>query len=312
MTLKFGVRSVGVASRDYFKACGIVMADRLINRTYGLDATSLSIRASQCRQEYPRFGTAVDYFGIMASALGVLFLGRWLKDSIGSGLGYTAAYLHQSAIALTYRGIKNKLVQSRTGEELPFIALRHDIVGSSNCYFLAELVSLPAYNTILETMNSHSSLSSRLSTGLLSMAIASIFMICADYRLFYSIWKKNVLGDVSQDDFQSFKKGLLSELNPLRVFRRITKEKISELPSDNDEYTGQLEGISESHYFWLQLLRFVRVSVALAFNPGSPDFLSAYYSPDLVLFDVAGEIVGGRNRQIVEKKIEQNNRGGTL
>lgn len=317
MTFKTRFRSVGVASRDYFKACGTVMADRIINKIYGLEIKQLSQNAKKAKEDYPKSTKAVELatswgFWYLIATIGERFsnfIGDTLpstfegktRELVGITIGYTTAFTHPTFVSLS-----NGLLRLKTGfKELTTPSIR----AYSTTFALLEVVSTPLALYAMSRMLDFASGSVSVPLAMLSTIAMTAITLPFEYVGFQLIWKRFVLSDFPRGNWKDGLRESAKEfwLNISRIFR---KEQPKNPAKTASGYAGQIFGVMESNWIFIQLGRaLVAGLVAFLYPLPAYKFMEIYIAKSAAwgkgVFD---SVVSAKNYADEETKIEENNK----
>jgi len=180
-----------------------------------------------------------------------------------------------------------------------------------------------------------------LSNGVVKPAMAACAVVVGiisglivDCALFGLFWAKKVLRNAPQgnirDELRGFLRGIASEFRPIlvvvdmahtiadnvRKLLRISKQTTAPRPHHPNpaksagEYAGQLWGVMESHFIWLQGLRMVFAIITTTVASVQPAlFMTALWANSAMWgYDIIGGFMLAKYYGAIERKIEENNK----
>ena len=170
-------------------------------------------------------------------------------------------------------------------------------------------------------------------TAALAVVIGTVSGLIVDCALFGWFWTKKVLRNMPhgspRDEIHDFKRGIASEFRPISVIVDVARsiagmvwkaigisEQSSAPPHQPNpaksagEYAGQLWGVMESHFIWLQGLRMVFAIITTTVASVQPAlFMTALWANSAMWgYDIIGGFMLAKYYGAIERKIEENNK----
>ena len=281
----------------YFRSGALVLTDTLANKVYGLDAGGVSKPAEEARASHPRLAKGVEISAKYAFWIGTAFIGAGISHHTGPAVGYTAAYAHPFLIGAAVKAAKSGL---------PAMDIRKPGLGTFLASFgLVELASTPLFISAMERL---SRLGSTLSPAVAGLAVAGASVISAafEYACFRSIWKGVVLRGREWGSLRDEARGFLAELDPTKILRQGGKGG----PAANaGEYAGQLWGIVESLWLWVQVAAVATAAAIAHFHLAThDDFIDSFFQHSALWGKKFLEVAAlARCCVLVEAKTKENN-----
>jgi hypothetical protein len=286
-----------IRTRNYFKSCGIVLADTLTNEIYGLGISRFAEPSKKAKEMHPRLSKATELAAKYAFWIGTAYLGAAISRHTGPAAGYTVAYAHPFVI-----GAGAKVVRSGS----PALDFRRPSLGIFLASFgLLELASTPLF---IAPMDKITHLAGSVSAGIaaLSFTAANVAGLAFEYLGFRYLWKRFVLRNIDAGGPMGEAKGFLSEFNPLKLFRSDNNRAPA---STAGAYIGQLWGNIESLWLWVQLAGLATAVAITQFYQATPDnFIDLFFQKSALWGKKFLEALAiARCCIIVEDKIKENN-----
>ncbi|MFA6530543.1 MAG: hypothetical protein WCT31_02345 [Candidatus Micrarchaeia archaeon] len=298
MTFKTRFHSVGVASRDYFKSCGVVMADRLVNGAYGLQLDRLSEKAKRAKLDYPKTEKVVGAISEYGFMFTLAKLGGMLGKITGDTLGYFLVFTHPTIVSLA-----NGFLRLKTGMDELF---KPSIRAYITTFALFEIGTTPLAFTILNTVAKLSEKAVSIPVAVLATVAMAAITLPLEYVGFRFIWSRFILKDVPKGTLMDGVRQFVKEVHPSRFFGKTVPEN----PAKNaSEYVGQIFGVMESNWIFVQLKRAIVSGTVVALYSVSPtEFLGVYLEKSAAwatgLFET---FAAGKNYRQVKSKMDANN-----
>ena len=296
-------------TRNYFKTCGLIFSNTLVNNLYGLEVTNLKHSAEEAKHQHPKLSKTVELTTKYSFWVGLALLGKVISDHTRPEIGYTAAYTHPFLVSLTGRYLKHKIQKGSEEHKDDFnllSSLKPDLKTYSATFSLTELASVPLFILVMNGVVSLSSGAVGMALGVASTILAAASTIVVEYLAFRYLWKKYVFHNVPKGNIADEFRGFISEFKPLRLFRQSQKPN----PAHNDsEYLGQIWGVIETHYFWVQLGRAIVAAILVnVYNILPQDFVGLFFEKSAqwgkLFLDGA---VSAKHYIAIEKKLKENN-----
>jgi hypothetical protein len=229
------------AKAGYFKSSALVLTDTLANRVYGMDSKTIAVPADKAREAHPRLARALEVSAKYAFWIGTAYLGAEISHHTGPALGYTAAYAHPFIVGAAVKAAKS---------DLPSLEIRKPGLGTFLASFgLVELASTPLFISVMDKVSHMFSTLSPIAAGI-SVAAANAIAVTLEYLGFRLLWKNIVLRGMDGGGFKDELKGFVKEFNPLKLF---SSSKSGGQASSAGEYIGQIWGVVESLWLWVQV-----------------------------------------------------------
>lgn len=250
----------------YFRSGALVLTDSIANKVYGLDVAAISRPAEAAREAHPRLSRGVELSAKYAFWIGTAFIGASISHHTGPAVGYTAAYAHPFLVGAAVKAAKS---------DLPAVELRKPGLGTFLASFgLVELASTPLFISALDRLSRLSPTLSPAAAGL-AAAGAGILSAAFEYACFRLIWKHVVLRGREWGSIRDEARGFLSELDPSKLFRQ---GRNGGPASGAGEYAGQLWGIVESLWVWVQVAAVATAAAIAHFHLAShDDFIDSFF-----------------------------------
>lgn len=251
---------------SYFRSGAAVLADSIANGVYGVEARPLSDASREAREEYPRLSKATELGTKYAFWIGTAYLGSALSRHTGAAAGYTIAFAHPFIVGAAARVAKSNA---------PSVDIRRPSLPLFLASFgILELASTPIFIAVINQLtNMAGSVSGTVAAG--AFIAGNAAGLAFEYLGFRFLWKRFILKGVDPGTIADEAKGFIGEFNPLKLLRN---PKAPNPARSGGEYIGQLWGIVESLWLWVQLAG-VATAVAIAhFYPATPDnFIDLFF-----------------------------------
>ncbi|MBI5051382.1 hypothetical protein HZC08_01350 [Candidatus Micrarchaeota archaeon] len=314
---KFEGRKSESQFKSYFKTTAIVMADGIINGIYGLEIKRLSASSKKVRESNPRLSKTIDFAAKLGFWYGVTQLGALLGGCInghiseavkeyvgkyaGTIVGYTIAFVHPTLVNLVrYIPLFNLNRGRKFSDEFSKPGIR----AYSTTFALAELISMPLALFAMQRVLNLAGNSVTVGIAVASTITMTLVGLVIEYPLFKYVWKKFVLKGMKNGNIKDELKGFSGEFNPSRLLK---PKQTLVIPSTSDEYVGQIWGVFESNWIWVQGVRILFSGLLAAIYSTSPkDFMDLFFKESAkwkIHFD---STISAKNYAEVEQKIGAN------
>jgi len=298
------------------RVAGIATANTAINKMYGLEWKALEKKADEENANHPKLTKTVKlavYYGF-----GIAFarLGSWLSGYIWQELGYTIAFSHPFAISTAVRYIKQKLRNYANGAKEKFQLFKANLQGYMATFAVIEMVSMLIYvkvaKMIVEMTTKPVSAVLSVCALITATAAATVFEIVG----YLFIWRMTARKSEVEREKETGKKssfydlleGARKEFRPFRMFSRNNK---SEPARTVNEEVGQIWGIIESYWLWIQALRFVVGALIVKVYHVMPcEFVDKIFEKTAQwgVVGIFNNILMALNWRAIDKKLEENNK----
>lgn len=298
-----------------FRTVCTVMADTLANKTYELRIAKLKKSSEEAEAAHPKLYKATKFATRFSFWTGMAVAERLLSQGLGMGsvLSCGIVYGHIYPASILAQRIKERIHPPTEGKKSGIKPSGAAYMGALS---IAEVFSIPLYTFVM-------SRAVHLSQGLVHPLLAAFSVVAAtaaaiafEYPAFRIIWKKFVLRNMPAGTIGDDVRGFVDEFRPLALF---IGWKAGHPVKSAAEYIGQIWGVIESHWIWLQSFR---VAFAAAFTlavgaipklavlfPTDPArFVDSMFSAMVVVGTMVGSAVSSRNFDAILAKIEENNK----
>lgn len=261
------ISKVTFERKNYFRTCGTVLVDTVANKVYGLEIKRISASAEEESKGSPKFSKATELATKYGYWVGLAEVGEVISRYIGPALGYTLTFAHPFIVSATAKALNDK--------SMPITKLKPSLPVFLASFGLIDFAVTPLY---LGTINrivhlSNNSVHAALAAG--SLLAGTAVSLTIEYLSLRFIWKNLILRGMERGTMKDELKGFFKEFNPLSIFNGFRHKN----PTDNaSEYFGQIFGIIESVYLWVQLAAVAVALVAVKIHDIRPDdFISEFF-----------------------------------
>jgi hypothetical protein len=276
-------------------------------------------------QDHPVFRKWAGRIAKYAYWFGLSRLANSLGAVIGQSIAFTAIIYHPFFVSSSIRLARSR-IEEKAGE---IEATKHDepkklVDGIRSTlkrlgsvlvpdratqvltFCLLELITTPIFISVIDAV-------AKTSEGVVSPIKAALGVILGtgaalvlEYIGYRTAWKNAVLRDIDKGSIKDDLKGVIGEFKPLRLFGLHKETK----PADNaSEYVGQIYGVIESYWIWIQAGR-VAVAAGLAgvFDLTPAGFIGAYLGALMSWYGFAVDAVLPMYIEAMKQKLRENNK----
>jgi len=207
-----------------------------------------------------------------------------------------------SAIA---KYVKRGTSKSAEGQKTGLLS-KPDIATYSGTFAVVELASIPTYVFVADRIVR--ALSDSIATPLVAAAailLGNLTAMAIEYLTFRYIWKKKVLKDMPPGTIRDEWKGFASEFKPSKLF---SGNQVKEPAKTASGYIGELWGVIERHFLWVQATRiaFAAAFTALFVVPAKTFIDQLFTAMAACGFGLVMGVVTAKYFQSVSDKTEAN------
>ncbi|MBS3067702.1 hypothetical protein J4450_03300 [Candidatus Micrarchaeota archaeon] len=293
-------------NKEYWYAILVTAKYRVVNKIWDLGIESLEKDREKAKKKYPKTSKVTELAIQYTYAIGIAFLGKGLTKALFDvdALGYGLAYVHPFLIKTGYR-----YFQHRKKEGMEKFSILGDLQPNMSTYnasfALIDSVSTAIFLYNVEKIVETNSTTINPTTAAISMLVGTVIAFIIEYIAFRHIWISRVLANMEKGKISDDIKGFTNEFK--RTYCPKKQEKQS--AGNASEYVGQIWGVIESHWIWIQIVRITFAALIAAIYPIAPtEFLKVYNDKSAEWGKVyLDSFISAKNWAAVQKKLDENN-----
>lgn len=280
---------------NYFKRAGHVLLDAIGNDIYGLEQENIRRSAKETQDRHPKFFRAAGFVSKYCFWLGLANMQNSISQHTGPTIAATIVYGHLFPASV--------LGKRLFGQTEGLFKLKPDMRAYTTTFMALELASIPLFIYATDTIM-------RQSSGpvnpLFAASVSAALNLAAlgfEYAGFRTIWQNHVLADWQKGTVADDLKGFLACFHPFGIFKDIETDK----PKTSAELIGQIWGVIESHFAWLNIARVGLAATFVSLYAVQPaDYIDGYieFYAKMGIWSLFGLVVA-KNYLAVEKKLEE-------
>ena len=300
--------------KSYFKMSRTVLIDTLqdvycLKQPKKQDSESTITKLECGHPKFTKWTRRTIKYGYW---FGLARIGTLLSSTVGSTLAYTLTVYHPFFVGAGVKYVRSKNVQIADPQPKTIIAklnslaalLKPDRATQVLTFSILEVASLPAFVAVIEKI---AELAKGTVSPLLAVTSVTAGMLTAtaiEYVGFRTIWKNFVLRGIESGSVKDELEGFLKEFSPLRLF--VSRK--SEPAENTNEYIGQIWGVIESYWIWIQVGRLaIAATLTSLANLDAREFVTTFMTVLIGGFAIFVDLIIPRYVEGMQKKLKENN-----